>query len=67
MLTKAGTGPVVDADDVEEAAAKIEFLYKQWEAETLRVGPNKEVIEQFNYGRLVKQMVSVLEQVLGSS
>jgi len=65
VLRNAGTGPVVDADDAKEAATGIEYLYRQWETGILKIEPNKEVIEQFNYGRLVKQTASVLEQVCG--
>lgn len=67
VLTKAGTGPVVDADDVEEAAAQIAFLYRQWEAKMLKTDPNEKIIEQFNCHGLVEHIASVLEQVLGSS
>lgn len=62
VLKKSGIGIVVDAEDIKETATEIRLLYDKWNAQNLSIEPNNEVINSFDYSRLIKKLVSILEE-----
>ncbi|HBG28778.1 MAG: hypothetical protein A2Y10_07050 [Planctomycetes bacterium GWF2_41_51] len=63
ILNKAGTGYTADADDIEEVAGRIYYYYKLWENNELKSEANKDYINTFSCGRLVKQLGDILAEV----
>lgn len=64
IIREANVGIVVNPDDKEAIKQTVSKMYARWLSGNLRTSPNKEVIEQYDVGKLAKRFAIIFDELI---